>query len=143
MNPSSESSAATAPLRRRVLGSFLSALVGWAALNLFVAGSLIVGGNATRGQWVGASFVAVYSAALVFGTWLLALLPLYLVVPPHSPLWRWPICTCCGALAGAAIMFAFSGRPPHDDILLAAITAGITCLFGSLTAHRFQYEQSA
>lgn len=143
------------PLRRRVFGSALSAFVGWFTLNAF----LFVWAFFTRhehhsnppipNEWlVGPAFVAAYSAAFVFATWVVALLPLYLFVPLRSVLWRWPICTFCGALAGALIMFAFFGPHSPDSkstaiIILAAITGGVTCLFGALTASRCHHAQRA
>jgi hypothetical protein len=51
---------------------------------------------------------AVASAQFIFGTWLVLLLPLYLFVPFRSILWRWPICTLCGALGGAFVQFSWS-----------------------------------
>lgn len=137
-----------ASLKRRILGSALSAFVGWLALNVFVAGVLAVeallGTRSINGWWVGAAFIATYSVAFVFATWLVVLLPLYFLVPSRSVLWRWPICTFCGAIAGALIMFGFYGPNPLDSgsmlmIVLAAATGGATCLFGALTTHRFHH----
>jgi len=137
------------PLRWRIFGSAISAFVGWFTMNLV----LFVGACFTRinsnadpshpGEWlVGPTFVAIYSAAFVVGTWLIALVPLYLLVPLHSFLWRWPVCTLCGAFSGALIMLVFLAPHPHESsrtvlIALAAMTGAITCLFGSLTARRF------
>lgn len=149
MNTNKDSSLGKAPLHRRILGSALSAFVGWFVPNL----ALFVGACLRRiihpepmaypHDWLlGPTFIAVYSAAFVFATWLLALVPLYLLVPLRSVLWRWPVCTLCGALAGALIMAAFLAPPPYDRqfsvlILLAAFTGAITCLFGSLSVNRF------
>ena len=91
--------------------------------------------------------MAIYSAAFVFATWLVVLLPLYILVPRHSVVWRWPVCTLCGAVAGALIMFAFYGPHSPDSfstvaIILASIVGGIACLFGALTADRFHHAPS-
>ena len=142
------------PLRRRVFGSALSAFVGWFTLNAF----LLVWAFITRAEhrssppipneWLtGVAFIAAYSAAFVFATWLIVLLPLYLFVPLRSFLWRWPVCTVCGAAAGALIMFGFYGPNSPDTfstvaIILASIVGGITCLFGALTADRFHHAPS-
>ncbi len=142
------------PLRRRVFGSALSAFVGWFALNSFI----FVWAFITRHQhhstppisneWLtGPAFMATYSAVFVLPTWLVALVPLYLLVPRRSVLWRWPVCTLCGAVAGALIMFGFYGPNSRDSystvaIILASIVGGITCLFGALTADRFHHAPS-
>ncbi len=145
---------AKSTLPRRVFGSTLSAFVGWFALNAF----LVVWAFITRAEhrssppipneWlVGVAIIAAYSAAFVLATWLVALLPLYLFVPQHSFLWRWPVCTVCGAAAGGLIMSGFYGPNSQDSfstvaIMLASIVGGITCLFGALTAHRFHHASS-
>jgi hypothetical protein len=83
------------------------------------------------------------SGVFVFGTWIFALIPLYLWVPPKSVLWTWPVCTFCGAVFGAAVMFAFSpySSPEADWKPLTSLAAGVgavTCLFGSLTRRYFE-----
>src|SRR3954469_20320442 len=104
------------PLLRRIFGSALSPFVGWFALNA----SLLVWAFVTRAEhqsippipneWLaGVAVIAGYSAAFVLATWLVALVPLYLFVPRRSFLWRWPVCTTCGAAAGGLIMFGFYG----------------------------------
>ncbi|MEO7319390.1 MAG: hypothetical protein ABIZ56_10415 [Chthoniobacteraceae bacterium] len=154
MNGNEHSSTAKSPLRRRVFGCALSAFVGWFALNAF----LLFWAFFTRAEhhsnppipneWlVGVAFIAAYSAAFIFATWLVALLPLYLFVPQLSFLWRWPVCTICGAAAGGLIMFGFYGPNSTDSfsnvaIILASIVGGITCLFAALTADRFHHPPS-
>jgi ABC-type uncharacterized transport system permease subunit len=134
---------------RRILGSFLSTLSGWFALNGFISVSTIMNHQESSDWWYFPIAFAIYSAMFIFGTWLLVLLPLYLLVPLRSSLWRWYICTPCGVASGAAIMFAFTRytSPQATDwpvyVILAAIVGGITCLFGSLTSHRFHYDQIA
>jgi hypothetical protein len=138
------------PLRRRIFGSALSAFVGWFVLNFFLFVWAFMMRSKNRSyppipdEWlVGPAFLSVYSAAFVFAIWMVALLPLYLFVPRRSFLWRWPVCTGCGALAGALIMFAFYGPNSPDSsstlmILLASMMGAIICLFGALTVERFQ-----
>ncbi len=145
-----QSDAPRASLRQRILGSALSALVGWLALNLLMLFFAVAQASerSTNDWWLGAAYVAVVSAVFVLATWLGALVPLYLLVPLHSWLWRWYVCTACGAIAGATIMYAYSRySSPQAEwgpfALLAALTGGATCLFGSLTSHRFQYAQVA
>jgi hypothetical protein len=153
---------------RPVLGSFLSALVGWVAC-LLLFGCLMVcaspgpfswrvyshptGGNEIELQtyWqVAPGYLlleAIFSAILIFGTWFLILVPLYLYVPARSLLWRWPVCTICGAMAGAAIMILFGLATSSRDVgwdsfwpscEIAAGIGAVTCLFASLTRARFR-----
>ena len=79
--------------------------------------------------------------AIIFIVWLVVLVPLYMLIPLSSILWRWPICTGCGALAGAAIMVAVDvvilRTPLNNLIVTAAVVGGTTCLFGSLTRDYF------
>ena len=97
-----------APLRRRISGSFLSALVG---LGVLVVTYYICAVATDKSAGVGILILAtIFGGAFVFATWLFLLLPLYLFLPRTSFLWRWPVCTLCGALAGPAIVFACYGQ---------------------------------
>ena len=154
--------------RRCILGSILSAFAGWIAFLLLYLCLIIFqapGGISVRiyfhaqgtqemleqTYWrsmIGYFWVAsIFSAILIFGTWLVILLPLYSTVPKHSPLWKWPICTACGVVSGAAIMFGFGyaispSTVPGTDYIgycaLAGVIGGITCLFGSVTRKYFR-----
>ena len=82
----------------------------------------------------------------IIPTWLIVLIPLYLFVPRSSVLWRWPVCTACGALAGALMMLWYHGGVPGFGELTtdawslvadAALVGGITCLTAALTRDRF------
>jgi hypothetical protein len=141
----------TTPLLRRIYGSFLSALVGWIASMIIIGGFLLYESNGPSDfGWY--FFVGVIPGVVIFGTWIVALIPLYLFVPLNSILWRWPVCAICGTIA-AAIIFDVLGRitsspqsysplPDWSELLAcipAAAIGGITCLFGSLTKNRFQY----
>jgi RsiW-degrading membrane proteinase PrsW (M82 family) len=151
MNASKQSLRPKSQLLWQIFGSALSALVGWFTLNAFIfiwafiARSEHHSNPPIPNEWlVGPAFVAMYSAAFVFATWLVALVPLYLLVPLRSSLWRWPICTICGALSGALIMFAFYGPKSPDrsstvTIIFASISGGVTCLFAALTFERFHH----
>lgn len=88
-----------------------------------------------------------FMAWFIVPVWGVVLIPLYLFVPPGSTLWRWPVCTACGALAGLLIMASFFRGVPGfgqlsprawDVYILAGIIGGITCLIGSLTKHLFK-----
>ena len=144
----------TAPLWRRMLGSFLAALAGWTPpVLLLVFIGLIDWRHTSVTGWGGMIAFAVIFGKFVFGTWLFALLPLYLFVPLRSILWRWPICTLCGALCGALILFVYwrllrlpvtrsEIRGEIPSLLVAAFVGATTCLFGSLTAPRFHFTRS-
>ena len=116
-----------ASLRQEIVGSFLSAAVGWVASFCLL---------------LHPAYVAI-AGAFILVAWLVVFLPLYLLVPLRSPLWWWPVCTTCGSVSGAAIMLGFyrlvSPLPLHWDypVTVAAVVGGVTCLFASLTRHRF------
>lgn len=80
--------------------------------------------------------------------WLIALLPLSLFLPYSSVLWRWPVCTVCGAIAGAivvALVFPFLGQgiPPEIWFFysLGAVVGGVTCLAGSLIRKHIEHSR--
>jgi hypothetical protein len=156
MSAQSASPQANASLPRRILGSFLAALVGYTPPVLLLA---IIGlldwRHMNAFSWQGELAFALIFGKYVFGIWLFVLLPLYLLVPLHSILWRWPVCTACGAVAGALIQFTYFRRfgsllPLTGDELVdeipalcvAAFVGATTCLFGSLTVHRFHFARS-
>ena len=144
-----------APFGRRLLGSALSAFVGWLTVNIFI---LIFGIIATRGisapgpsaheRWAGTAIVGLVSFVFIFGTWFVALIPLYLLVPLNSWLWRWYVCTACGAISGLMVIYVvnqLTTPQAHWGFagLLGAIAGGVTCLFGSLTVRCFQLRSGA
>jgi len=138
-------SASRAPLRRRLLGAFISVVVAWLFLQV-VAEIFTHTRGLYRVWWVDPLFFAYGSLPFVFVPWLLVFLPLYLFVPPRSFLWRWPVCTACGMTFGGVLMNLLSQPNPHDDlsplfVAFAAMTGGITCLFASLTMPRYHYTQ--
>jgi hypothetical protein len=142
----------TAPNERPLLGSSLSALAGWVSVMLIE----IISSSVTyrhldpalrsTAWWYNPGFYAVIgvvAGAFIFGTWLVLLVPVYVLVPARSVLWRWPVSSTCGVVSGAIIMWVFCHlNSPQADwkgpTLLAAIAGGITCLFASLTRKWFR-----
>jgi hypothetical protein len=156
MSAQSASPQANASLPRRILGSFLAAFVGYTppVLLLAIVGLLDRRHMNAYGWRSEFAFVFIFGK-YVFSIWLFVLLPLYLLVPLRSVLWRWPVCTACGAVSGALIQFIWfrrfggllplSGAELVDEIpalCVAAFVGASACLFGSLTAHRFHFARS-
>jgi len=84
------------------------------------------------------------ASILMFCVWLVVILPFYFLIPLRSPLWRWPICTICGAIGGATIILVISPSAEtwNDCVRPCIVAAGvgwITCLFASLTRPYFEY----
>ena len=138
---------AKASVPRRIWGSVLAAFVGWLAINTLLIGLSIVLNAEWKSalwDWLQSALAEALISGMVIGlVWLFALMPLYVFLPLRSWLWRWYVCTLCGALAGAAIMLWYLHFRAWgwNDVLVAvamgAIPGGVTCLFGSLTAKRF------
>jgi hypothetical protein len=89
------------------------------------------------------AFFGVIAGLFIFGTWIVVLIPLYLLIPLNSILWRWPICATCGSIAGGMIMFlSIQTTSPQarwqEYTILAAIVGAVASLFASLTRHRFR-----
>lgn len=143
-----------APLGRRILGSAYAAIFGWAILSaVFLVEAFLERAEprsnppSTEAWFIAPTYISLIAAAMIAATWLVALLPLYLLIPRRSVLWSWPVCTVSGALAGSLIMCASFGPPGAESgntpqIILAAITGALTCLFGSLTADRFHRNRA-
>ena len=97
-------------------------------------------------EWSGLFIAPLFTLPFVWATWLLALVPLYFLVPRQSVLWTWPLCTAYGTIAGAAIISIFDIHyflrdPLNAYTIFAPIIGGTTCLFGSLTRERFSIRQ--
>ena len=83
--------------------------------------------------------------------WLFVLLPLYVLLPRSSSLWRTPICTALGAICGAAIVAAYlviGGGVIALSMLwffwvIGALVGAVTCFFGAITADYFHATQLA
>ena len=138
--------------RLEVLGSFFSAVAGilaciltW-AVSLFLTG-LIQGGKIAEAALAGltyAFFVLLIGGAMAMATWAVAFLWIYLFVPVSSPLWKWPICTFCGGLAGGLIVSAIALCYGMENgtfaffVCSGILTGASTCLFAALTVRRFK-----
>jgi uncharacterized membrane protein len=139
------------PKLRVIWGSFVAVLIGWLAAVALLEIERIVNFVYHRDQlswnvlWVTPLWFSMWILAFALPVWLVALVPLSLFVPRSSVLWHWPICTVCGALAGAlvvAVVFPLPGRGIAPKIwfpyTLGATIGAITCLVASLTRHRFE-----
>jgi len=129
-----------------VIGSLVAVTGGWLTGLLLYAGLSLALGPAYQ-TWRSWSFelfaLAAVMGAFAMTTWLFAFLPLYLVIPRESALWRPSRSVPLGAFAGAAVIVAFgwfeSGlRAPYGLLLvLGAVVGGVSALLASATAHRF------
>ena len=132
---------------RHVLGSFLSAVAGWLALTLGQYIRCLFQPENTGDWW---PLYPIFCTPFILVVWLVVLLPLYLRVPASSALWRWPVCTVGGVMAGTIIALVVwcvldlhSVTERFIDFLdaslwLGGVCGGATCLFGSLTAPAFR-----
>ena|ERR1700719_2127355 len=132
-------------LGRRIFGGFVSVVGAWLALQLVM---LIIFAVERRPfpLWEDAIWFAIFSLPFVLVPGLLVFLPLYVFIPSHSILWRWPLCTACGILFGGLLMYSLGFPQPNtpDNLMntvLAAITGGITCLLASITMPRYHYAK--
>ncbi len=80
----------------------------------------------------------------VLPVWLLVLLPLYVLLPRQSCLWRPFVCAAFGAGSGAILLTIFFVVSPDAPLAIiwiflpiALLVGGITCLFGAATADYF------
>src|SRR6266513_3907152 len=97
-------------IARQLLGTVIAVLAGWltalllleatTAIELLQEPHYIVPDALVVGAIVSAWFMAYF----ILPVWALILIPLYLFIPSSSMLWRWPICTLCGAAAGFLIV---------------------------------------
>jgi hypothetical protein len=89
-------------------------------------------------------FLGGIAGCFIFLTWIIVLVPLYLLIPLDSFLWKWPVCSICGVLSGGVIMSVYGritvslANQMDPLVILAAMVGGMTCLFGSLTRNHFQ-----
>ena len=88
-----------------------------------------------------------YMSFFIVPVWVLVLVPLYLFVPAGSVLWRWPVCTLCGVVAGVFVMALWVGGLPGVRgvaseawylYVMAAIVGGVTCMTAALMKRRFK-----
>ncbi len=147
-------------LGKRLLGSFISVFVGWATCVLGWGLLLFITSCVQKSQPVLVAigqipvfclYVAGVCGIFVLPTWAFVFVWVYLFTPRHSCLWKPWLCVPLGAVAGTAILILFGiayGEPPHRllssealiTILSSAVTGGATCLYASLTAHRYHGE---
>jgi hypothetical protein len=140
-------------IAKQLLGTVVAVLAGWlAALLFFEVIELInflskphVG--LPEALWLTPLEISLIISVFVVPIWLLVLVPLYIFVPPSSMLWRVPVCSACGIVAGVLIVaLVFGGIPGSRGLapeawwwfIAAAIVGGVTCLIGSLTRNRFK-----
>jgi TIR domain len=154
---------------RKILGSFLSACIGWLIVALVAAIVPSLQVQPHLGFWPRLYNFIFVLGIFVLPSWLLVLLPLYLLVPRTSKLWWIPICTAAGALSGALITagcyfaisrsmatlsdhFTIDSIGPLDfsapvfNVLgltaLAAVFGAVTCCFGAATANYFHHARA-
>jgi hypothetical protein len=128
-------------------------LSGWFAAMLFLEAIMIIQllqqphYIVPDALWVGPVTVSIVMAYVVVPVWLLLLIPLYLFVPASSALWRLPVCSACGVVAGLVIVgLWFGGIPGVAGVapeawsfyVIAAIVGGVTCFIGALTRRVFK-----
>ena len=131
-----QESSTSREVSRLFRGSSLSALFGWLSAHVLWYAWGVLRGHApeTANDWFGMLVFPLFSLPFVLVIWFFVLVPLYCRVPLRSILWRWPVCTACGAAAGATIAHPFG---QIIGTALGALIGGATCLFGSLTRHYF------
>jgi hypothetical protein len=109
------------PKLRIVWSSFVAVLIACLAAIALLEVAQVVNFISHRDQltwnvlWVTPLWFSMWILAFALPVWVIALVPLSLFVPRSSLLWRWPVCTACGAVAGAlvvAVVFPF----PHPGI---------------------------
>src|SRR5262245_40698135 len=95
---------------KQILGTAVAVLSGWLAailvLELTTIAELLHQPRyvVPEALYIAPIFVSVVMSWFVVPVWLLVLIPLYVFVPPSSVLWRVPICSACGILAGVLIV---------------------------------------
>jgi hypothetical protein len=128
---------------RPLLGTFIAVLAGWFAgvIGVAVIAFFGIGGAQRYSALEGILVTAFYMWLFIIPVWLVALIPLYLFVPPSSSLWRPYVCTGFGAVSGLVIVAIFADANVAVEMwsfyILAAIVGGVTCLTGVLTRTRF------
>jgi hypothetical protein len=138
---------------KQILGTIIAVLSGWFVAMIFLEAMAVVQllqqphYIAPDALWVAPLTVSIVMAYFVVPVWLLLLIPLYLFVPTSSALWRLPICSACGLVAGLVIVgLWFRGLPGVGGVapeawsfyVIAAVVGGVTCFMGALTRHVFK-----
>jgi hypothetical protein len=132
-------SPAVALIGRQILGSFIAVCGGWIAALVILL--LMQPHSGILGVMIATWFMWIF----ILPSWLLLFLPLYIFIPHSSMLWRWPICTSFGVLAGVAIFLAVVGASDRHItvtdwffLALASTVGGIACLTAALTSKYFK-----
>ena len=136
---------------RQLFGTFVAVLSGWIAGILFgvpLALFDLIRDPAHASPWelLGLPYLFGFGAPVfIVPIWLFALIPLYLLVPRSSPLWRPAVCASVGAVVGICIMawwFAQPNTNPPDEkwswYVESAVIAGVTCYTGAAMRDRFK-----
>ena len=146
----------SAPSKSRLVwGSFLAVVIGCLAAVVLLGSGYALDYIHHHDQaswnrlWIMPLWFSVAIGIFALPVWLIVLLPLSLFLPPSSVLWRWPICTACGAVAGAlvvALVFALPAQGIAPQIwfpyTLGAVVGGVTCLAGSLIRRRMEQPRT-
>jgi hypothetical protein len=146
----------SAPSKSRlVVGSFFAVLIGWLVAIVLLGSAYMFDyihhhDEASWNRlWIMPLWFSVAIWMFALPVWLIVLLPLSLFLPRSSPLWRLPICTACGAIAGAlvvALVFPFPAQGIALQIwfpyTLGAVVGGVTCLAGSLIRGRMEQPRT-
>src|SRR6266478_329780 len=110
-------------IAKQIGGTVIATLAGWLAGLLFLEiGTVLLllqhkSYVAPEALYVGPMIWTWFMAYFVVPIWLLVLIPLYLFIPSSSKLWRWPVCTLCGAVAGVAVItMALRGVPGFGQV---------------------------
>jgi hypothetical protein len=138
---------------KQIFGTIIAVLAGWLAAMFFIEAMTSIEllqqphYVVPEALLVAPITVSIVMAYFVIPVWLFALVPLYIFVPSSSVLWRVPICSACGVVAGLVIVALWlRGIPGVGGVapeawslyVIAAIVGGVTCFIGALTRHRFR-----
>jgi hypothetical protein len=133
----------------KAFGSFVAVVVGWSsgllAIAAFASAAAVRGDLPWSQVLVGVGGYFILIGIFVLPIWLFSLLPLYVLLPSTSRLWRTPICTALGLAIGTSIMFAYLGMGGLElpvalwqITFTGALVGGVTCFFGARTASYFR-----
>ncbi|HVF72940.1 MAG TPA: hypothetical protein VM940_15160 [Chthoniobacterales bacterium] len=141
-------------IAKQVLGTSVAVVAGWLVALLYVEVSGIIQllqqphYIVPEALLIGPIMAGVFMGYFIIPVWIFVLIPLYLFIPSSNSLWRWPICTACGALAGITIIaFTLGDFPPGpgksfsaawDFYIMAAIVGSVSCLVAACTRDRFK-----
>jgi hypothetical protein len=142
-------------IAREILGSLVAVVIGWLAaiIVLEVLTIFDVVHDLTHFSpnllFVGPLVFSIAIWIFSLPIWLFILLPLYIFAPLSSPVWHWPVCTFCGAIAGAfvtVLVFNLPGSNAGGEVwgsyLLGAFVGAATCFAGSMMRDRFKSQRS-